>query len=135
MSILGKRKQEKLTWAAEPITQKGWRRTTRRPAWKLNQTESAREKVLEEEALCEVLGAVQHGCVKLSLLSGQGWSWPAALFQFQAQDEQSPLEGQVMDAPVAWIMTSSTLSTFSLIGGVIKSTFEPVGLKQQDHKP
>lgn len=64
-----------------------------------------------------------------------GWSWPAVLFQFQAQDEQSPLEGQVMDAPVAWIMTSSTLSTFFLIGGMIRSTSEPVGLKQQDHKP
>lgn len=70
MSILGEGKQEKLTWAAEPITQKGWRRATRRPAaWKLNQTESAREKVLEEKALWEVLGAVQRGFVKLSLLS------------------------------------------------------------------
>lgn len=69
MSILGERKQEKLTWAAEPITQKRWRRATRRPAWKLNQMESAREKVLEEETLREVLGALQHGFVKLSLLS------------------------------------------------------------------
>lgn len=31
--------------------------------------ESAREKVLEEETLREVLGALQHGFVKLSLLS------------------------------------------------------------------